>query len=64
VLRVEPVLAEIPEAPLVSLEEDDPEGEQGPGAAPELEDVIAPDDALDDATLIEESEQEDAGDDI
>jgi uncharacterized protein (TIGR02300 family) len=62
--KVEPVLAEIPEAQLVSLEEDDPEGEQGLGAAAELEDVVAPDDALDDAALIEESEQEDAGDDI
>jgi uncharacterized protein (TIGR02300 family) len=58
--KVEPVLAEIPEAQLVSLEEDDPEGEQGLGAAAELEDVVA----LDDAALIEESEQEDAGDDI
>jgi uncharacterized protein (TIGR02300 family) len=62
--KVEPVLAEISEAQLVSLEEDDPEGEQGLGAAAELEDVVAPDDALDDAALIEESEQEDAGDDI
>jgi hypothetical protein len=43
---------------LVSLEEDDPEGEQA-----ELEDLVAPDGALDDAALIEESEQEDAGDD-
>jgi len=39
--KVEPVLAEIPEAQLVSLEEDDPEGEQGLGAAAELEDVVA-----------------------
>jgi hypothetical protein len=62
--KVQPVLAEIPEAQLVSLEEDDPEGEQGLGAAAELEDVVAPDDALDDVALIEESEQEDAGDDI
>jgi uncharacterized protein (TIGR02300 family) len=61
--QVEPVLAEIPEAQLVSLEEDDP-GEEGLGAAAELEDVVAPDDALDDVALIEESEQEDDGDDI
>jgi uncharacterized protein (TIGR02300 family) len=66
--EVEPVLAENLEGQLVSLEEDDPEGEQGTGAAAELEGVVAPDDALDDAlddaALIEESEQEDAGDDV
>ena len=65
VLTIEPVLAEIPEAQLISLEDTDgkTEGEQGLGD--EAEDVVEPDDeALNGVALIEESEQEDAGDDI
>jgi hypothetical protein len=63
--EVEPVLAEIPEAQLVSLEDADAEteGEQRPGD--EVEGVIEPnDEVLDDVALIKESEHEDDGDDI
>jgi hypothetical protein len=65
VLTIEPVLAEMPEAQLISLEDADgkTEGEQGLGdEAEEL--VELNDEVLDDTSLIEEREQEDAGDEI
>jgi uncharacterized protein (TIGR02300 family) len=65
VLTIEPVLAEIPEAQLISLEDADgkTEGEQGLGdEAEELGELN--DEVLDDTSSIEESEQEDAGDDV
>jgi uncharacterized protein (TIGR02300 family) len=64
VLTIEPVLAEIPEAQLISLEDADgkTEGEQGRDEAEEL--VELNDEVLDDTSLIEENEQEDAGDEI
>jgi uncharacterized protein (TIGR02300 family) len=63
--QVEPVVAEIPEAQLVSLEDADAETEGEQRRGDEAEDVVEPnDDILDDRSLIEESEQEEAGDDI
>jgi uncharacterized protein (TIGR02300 family) len=71
VRQVEPVAAETQEAEFVSLEDANAEGKQKPGNAPEAEDEVELDDeSLDDAVLIEESEQEDSdvteiiGDDI
>jgi uncharacterized protein (TIGR02300 family) len=69
----EPVVAEAPEAEFTSLEDADAEAGDGQrsGVVPEAEDEVEPDDeSLDDAALIEESEQEDTdvsavlGDDI
>jgi uncharacterized protein (TIGR02300 family) len=63
--KVEPVLAEIPEAQLVSLEDAFAETKGEQGLDDEAEDVVEPnDEVLDDVALIEESEQEDVGDDI
>jgi uncharacterized protein (TIGR02300 family) len=63
--EVEPVLAEIPEAQLVSLEDADAETESEQGLGNEAEDGVEPnDEVLDDVALIEESEHEDDGDDI
>lgn len=63
VREVEPVVAEAPEAEFVSLEEADAEaqGKKKPGEAAEGEDDVEleDDEAMDDATFIEESEEED-----
>ena len=63
--EVEPVLAEIPEAQLVSLEDADAETEGEQGLGNEAEDGVEPnDEVLDEEALIEESEHEDDGDGI
>jgi uncharacterized protein (TIGR02300 family) len=63
--KVEPVLTEIPEARLVSPEDADAETEGEHGLGNGAEDVVEPDEeALNGVALIEESEQEDAGDHI
>jgi uncharacterized protein (TIGR02300 family) len=65
VLEVEPVVAEIPEAQLVSLKEADAETEGEQGLGNEAEDGVEPnDEVLDEEALIEESEHEDDGDGI
>jgi uncharacterized protein (TIGR02300 family) len=72
VREVEPVMAEVSGGQLVSSEDaDEAEREDRPGLGPEAEDEVEPDDnSLDDAPLIEESEEEDTdvteiiGDDI
>jgi uncharacterized protein (TIGR02300 family) len=63
VREAEPVVAETPEAEFVSLEEADAEaqGKKKPGEAAEGEEDVEleDDEAIDDATFIEESEEED-----
>jgi uncharacterized protein (TIGR02300 family) len=63
--EAEPVVAEIPGAQLISLEDADAETEGEHGFDDGAEDVVEPDDeALNGVALIEESEHEDDGDDI
>jgi hypothetical protein len=62
---IEPVLAETPEKRLISLEDADGKTEGERGLGDEAEELVElNDEVLDDTSLIEESEQEDAGDHI